>query len=138
MKIVVYDSCALIAYINHEKGWDMVHKFLRSTKLLHHVHWVNWCEFLYDLKKRNYTAKEIETITDKLTPVLYVERFAPETYVEEVARIKKLGRIAFGDACGLAYAIQENAKLFLTCDRKEIQPHTDSGALSVKVEFIRE
>ena len=144
----VLDSSAMIAYLNKEKGGDIIKIWVEAGDVALYVHAINLCEVFYDaLRDKSHAAAERAIAILKADGI--IERndmdgafWRDIAYLINARRTqspppdnpKLKPRLALGDACGRALARRLNDE-FVTADRTEIEPLQNAGL--VKVAFIR-
>jgi len=136
---LVYDSSAMLAYLQGEEGGDMVRDLLEDADVPHFAHAVNLCEVHYDFLRR---APDLwaQAALDELRLQGIVERTdMDQEFRRSIAFLitdarTEGGRLALGDAFGLALARRLDAD-FVTADRHELEPLAEKGI--ARITFIR-
>lgn len=113
MKGYVFDSYALIALFEEEKGADTVEEVIREVAMGESEGWmsiINWGEVYYTTFKEHGEKKALEAIRwiDR-TPIVLVD--AGRELTQEAARLKAKYPIAYADCFALALAKMKNASL---------------------------
>ncbi len=124
------DACALIAYLNNEKGGDVVQRILREAALgksLICMHKINFLEAYYD-HKRNPAApkKDFYEIIDGY-PIRLVDNLDKGIF-NQIVFLKSNFRISLADSFVLATAITHNATI-ITSDHHEMDVVEKSGLI---------
>ncbi len=118
-KKLVLDSYALIAYLEGEKGADIVQQALEDSEkgkcqLLMSI--INWGEVYYSMHraKGEKVAEECVTVIDQLPIAFFgVDR----NIAYEASKLKAKHSIAFGDCFAASLAIQNECKV-ITGDKE--------------------
>ena len=113
MKRYVFDSYALIALFEEEKGADTVEEVIREVAMGESMGWmsiINWGEVYYATFREHGEKKALEAIRwiDR-TPIVLVD--ANRELTLEAARLKAKYPIAYADCFALALAKLKNAAL---------------------------
>jgi len=136
--IYVFDSCAVIAWINNEPGASIVESIIR-TSLLNpdtscYMHSLNFCEVFYDAIKRKGEPQATSLIAD-LRALEIIERndFDSPLWME-VGRLKARYRASLADLCAVALT-KRLAGTLLTSDHHELDAL--NAARICPIQFIR-
>lgn len=111
MKKYVFDSYALIAFLEDEPGAETVESALREVvtqKARGYLSIINWGEVFYTVMREQgeETAEEVVRILGRY-PFIVVD--AGHALTKTAARLKGRYRIAYADCFAAALAIQHNA-----------------------------
>jgi PIN domain nuclease of toxin-antitoxin system len=49
---VIFDACALIAFLRHEQGAEVIRQIFRDNQNTCYVHVINLCEVFYDFRRQ--------------------------------------------------------------------------------------
>jgi len=136
MTTCVLDACALIALLRNEPGGGAVRSLLADDECRCFIHAVNLCEVYYDCL-RNYDEAKADQMLDDLAicGLLLRDDMDAELW-KKAGHLKARGRIALADAFAVALAEREHSTL-VTSDHHEFDPLLASGALPIRVRFIR-
>jgi PIN domain nuclease of toxin-antitoxin system len=134
--IYVLDSSAMIAYLNHENGAEIVKGLIQDPGATCLAHGLNLCEVYYDAHRHSGEAAA-ESVVAELAAEGVIERsdLDPDFW-RTVGRMKSddLRRISLADACGVVLT-QRAAGHFVTSDHHELDRVASAGACSIL--FIR-
>lgn len=134
----VYDSSAMLAFLNEESGADVVARLL-ATDAAHHAHAVNLCEVFYGFL-RDSEAKAQDALADLKALDIEERGDMDGAFWRDVAslvaqfRDGKGRRLALGDAFGVALARRLGAD-FVTADKGELEAVAAAGV--ARIIFIR-
>ena len=117
----VLDACALIAFINEERGADNVENVLREAFAGNaevFMNKLNVYEVYYGIYRDEgqHKADEVYSLIRKL-PVNIVDTFADPVF-KEAAKLKSKYRLSVADSIALGEAIYRDA-LFVSADHHE-------------------
>lgn len=133
MQTIILDACALIAYMRQEKGADLVHKELTSSKTRPLIHAVNLYEVYYNTyRQQPGLAHLLPEFAKKIG--IEVVQFIDHRLMEEATTLKIVYRMSLADSLALGLTRKLNATL-LTADRHEFEEIAKEGL--VKIKFIR-
>lgn len=141
------DSSAMVAYLRHEPGAQVVAELLQSDETIY-AHAINLCEVLYDFLRHLPLEKAEEAIAVLKADGIIERNDMDAAFWRDVAtliaerrtqpthpsRPNEKPRLALGDACGLALARRLGGD-FVTSDRAEMEPVQNTGLANVI--FIR-
>jgi len=131
---VVFDACALIAFLRGEPGSEVVEALLVERRGQCHAHAINLCEVYYDFLRASGEATAQQAVADLLTAgVLPDETLSPALW-QAAGRWKVRHRVSLADAFALALAAMLDAEL-VTSDHHELDPIAASN--EARVRFIR-
>jgi PIN domain nuclease of toxin-antitoxin system len=128
---LVFDACALIAYLRDEAGADSVEELLVDTNNQCLVHAINLCELYYDFIR---AASEIEAqtaVADCIALGLTPRRDMDPTLWQEAARLKARGRLSLADCFAIALTQRVGGEL-VTSDHREFDPIATAGICPVR------
>lgn len=136
MKInnIIFDACALIAFLNNEAGTDIVESILIDGKNKCFVHAVNLCEVFYEFLRAGDEALAQSVIDDILLTGLTVREDMDMEFWKQIGRYKVRGRISLADCFCISLAIRLDGEI-ITSDRHEFEEISNKKL--AKVKFIR-
>lgn len=132
---LVYDSNALIAYLEDEPGAAEVEVLLTDRSNVGFIHAINLCEIFYHVHRRHgeQAAQDAYSSIQKLR--LSIREDMDEDFWQATARIKaEYGRASLADCQCIALANRVGAEM-VTSDRHEIEALVEAGVC--KARFIR-
>lgn len=132
--IYVYDSSALLAYLNEEPGGDIVGELLADETITHYIHAINMLEIFYRIARLDDVLVARNAIADLRTTLLQERADLDAAFWEDAATLKADHVVALGDCCGLALARRLGAE-FVTADRGDMK--TATAAKVCKITLIR-
>jgi len=132
---IVYDSNALIAYLEDEPGAESVDALLSDDSANGFVHSVNLCEVYYHVRRKQ-GEDAADAACDTLKNLgLEVREDLDDDFWKAAGAIKSdYRRVSLADCSCIALANRLDARM-LTCDRHEIQSLAEAKVC--KVEFVR-
>jgi predicted nucleic acid-binding protein len=112
--IHVFDACALIAYINNEKGADIVDGLLEKAangEITILMHKLNFLEVYYYIQKKFNESAALKFYEDiKISPIKLNTEITDNILIR-AGRLKSMYKISLADSIGLAEAIINNGSL---------------------------
>ena len=130
----VLDACAVIAYLRHEQGAELVRDLLGEEPPACMIHAVNFCEVYYD-SIRCESEAAARTVVQELRSIgLAVREDMDEAFWQQIGRYKAAHRMALADAFAVALADRVDADV-VTSDRREFEPLAARNVCRVR--FIR-
>ena len=124
---LVYDACALIAYLEDEPGADDVDALLADGSNTGFVHAINLCEVFYHVRRLHGEDAALVAYAGILNLGLSVREDMDEGLWQHAARLKAdFHRISLADCICVALANRVDG-LIVTCDRHEIEPLVAAG-----------
>jgi len=132
---LVYDSNALIAYLEDEPGAAEVEVLLADRSNVGFIHAINLCEIFYHVRRRHgeQAAQDAYSSIQKLR--LGIREDMDADFWQATARIKaEYGRVSLADCQCITLANRVGAEM-VTSDRHEIEALVEAGVC--KVRFIR-
>ena len=132
---LVYDSSALVAYLEDEPGADEVEALLAERSNVGFIHAINLCEIFYHVRRKHgeQAAQEAYAAIQRLR--LSIREDMDEDFWQSVARIKAdSARVSLADCQCVTLANRVNAEM-VTSDRHEIEALAKAGVCRVR--FIR-
>lgn len=124
-KNYLLDACAVLAYLNEEKGADIVSELIdraRHNEITLNMNAVNLIEVYYNrLRKAGFELAD--TIIQEIyntSPISVIEELSPDI-VRETAYFKSTGKMSFADSILIATAKCTGATV-VTCDHVELNP----------------
>jgi len=118
------DACAVLAYLDDEKGANIVSEIIeqaRQKEILLNINAANLIEVYYD-RVRTAGQKLADTIVKEIydtSPISIIETLTP-AMVKEAAYFKSTGKMSFADSILLATAKCTSATI-VTCDYAELE-----------------
>lgn len=137
--IFVFDSSAMLAYLNDESGADIIEQLLADANAKKYAHAVNLCEVFYDFLRSGDPATAENAAAD-LKRLGIIEcndmdaAFWRDIAILIAAHRRGNRRLALGDAFGVALARRLNAD-FVTADRGELEAVESAG--TCRIRFVR-
>lgn len=131
---LVFDACALIAFLRGEAGADLVEDLLTAEGNLCMAHAINLCEVFYDFLRASDESTALEALDDLDTIDLLTRDDMSRPFWTQVGRYKATRRLSLADCFAVALANQEDAVL-VTTDHNEFDPIAQDGVC--RVLFIR-
>ena len=130
MSSLVYDTSAILAYLQLERGWEIVNAALMGAGYMSDV---NLGELVAKLAEAGMSRNEIEETIDRLN-LTFVAFDSESAYLTGLLRpaTKSIG-LSLGDRACLALGIQQRSPV-LTADRAWRRVPLD---VDVQIEFIR-
>ena len=120
--IHVFDACALIAYVNNEKGADVVEDLLQKAvndEITILMHKVNFLEVYYYILKKYDEKAAFKLLEDiKVSPIKFNAEITDNILIK-AGKLKSQYKMSLADSIGLAEAIINNG-FFVTADHHEI------------------
>ena len=117
MSKCVLDVCSLIAFLNDEKGADIVEFVLNNE--ISFIHPVNLYEVFYDYKKRNNDSKMHKLFYNKIIELPFkIDYNMNYSLLNEASYFKVNYNISLADSFALALSKVHNASL-VTSDHHE-------------------
>ena len=113
MKSYVFDSYAILAFLENEAGADTVEKALREVmarKALGFLSIINWGEVFY-IVMREQGESAAEQVVKSLEHFPFTLVPADQPLTKAAARLKGKYRIAYADCFAAALAMQQKAVL---------------------------
>jgi predicted nucleic acid-binding protein len=133
--VLIFDSCALIAFLENEPGADLVRELLQEPANRRLLHAVNACEVYYDVYRRGNTddADTLETLFAEYG--LELIDSLPSDLWQIAGKLKaEWRRVSLADCFALALTIREGGTL-VTSDHHELDPIAKAGVCPIR--FIR-
>ena len=119
------DACAILAFLNDEKGADVVSSLIDRAKhdeVILSMNAANLIEVYYD-RIRVVGAEDADDIIRKIyenSPITIIEILSPDI-IREASYIKSSGKMSFADTILVATARCTGATI-VTCDHVELEP----------------
>jgi uncharacterized protein with PIN domain len=131
----VFDSTAMIAFLQAESGADVVAALLSEADVTSIAHAVNVCELFYDACRRTGEEGAQETVRQIVAAGVAVSTLLDDAFWQDVGRLKvNPGRLSLADCFALALARRLGAEL-VTADHHEFDPIVPLGLCPIR--FIR-
>jgi predicted nucleic acid-binding protein len=129
----VLDACAIIAYLRHEEGAEVVWSILNGEDRCL-VHAINLCEVYYDALRVG-GVEAAENVTDDLFAAgVDVREDMDRAFWAQAGRYKSVFGIALADCFALALVTRVGGAL-VSSDHREFDRVSEEGACAVR--FIR-
>ncbi len=130
MNKYVLDACSLIAFLNDEKGAEVVEMILNNDICL--IHSVNLYEVFYDYKKRNFDSEMHKIFYNKIIELPFkIDNDMNYSLLNEASYFKVNYDISLADSFALALAKINNANL-VTSDHHEFDEIDEKGEIAFK------
>ena len=126
--IYVFDACALIAYLNDERGSEVIYDMLKkatNNEVEIHINIINLLEVHYANIRELGREQAVEILRKVLSAKIHVVAVISDNIFSEAARLKATYKIALADCIGLSTAIELSGK-FVTSDHLELDQITNS------------
>jgi predicted nucleic acid-binding protein len=133
--LYVFDSSAVIAFLQREPGAEVVAEILKEPRNRCLIHAINVCEVYYDVYRRSSEedASGLEEIL--VTTGLEVVEAIPSPLWQTAGKLKaEWRRISLADCIALALALLENGTV-LTSDHHELDQIAEASICPIR--FIR-
>jgi PIN domain nuclease of toxin-antitoxin system len=131
---LVYDSCALIAYLEDEPGAEEMETLLSDGSNTGFVHAINLCEIFYHVRRTHGEDAAQAAYGAILKLRLSIREDMDEGLWQHAARLKAdYRRVSLAD-CICASLADRVVGQMVTCDRHEIEALVATGAC--KATFI--
>lgn len=134
-ELYIFDSCAVIAYLRHEPGAEIVAEILKDSRKRCLIHAVNACEVYYDIYR--HSGEEDASALEEIlaTAGITLVETLPSPLWRIAGGLKaKWRRVSLADCLALALALLERGTV-LTCDHKELDPIAQAAVCPIR--FIR-
>jgi PIN domain nuclease of toxin-antitoxin system len=128
---LVFDACALIAYLRDETGAEVVESLLLSSRNTCLVHAINLCEVYYDFLRAADKATAQSAISDLMATGLIRREDIDSAFCQEVGKLKANHRLSLADCFAIALSNRMQAEL-VSSDHHEFEPVANSGICSIK------
>lgn len=127
------DACAVLAFLNGEKGADIVKELFAKAshnEIILSINSANLIEVYYDRIRKVGAAEADEIIREiyDTFPVFVIETLNQDI-VYEAAYFKTAEKMSFADSILVATAKCTNA-IVITCDHVELKPVEQQGQIS--------
>ena len=123
---MVFDACALIAFLNDEPGADFVAEVLQVVAVVEMAA-INLLEIAYDAVRRTGQSHAARDVLETVRQLPISIRWDIDDEVVEIAaRFKARFRISLADSVALAVAVVCDAPL-VTCDHHEFDAIESAG-----------
>jgi predicted nucleic acid-binding protein len=133
--LYVFDSSAVIAFLQREPGAEVVAEILKVPQSRCLIHAINVCEVYYDVYRRGSEedAAGLEEIL--ITTGLTLVEAIPSPHWQTAGKLKaQWRRISLADCIALALALLENGTV-LTSDHHELDQIAEAAICPIR--FIR-
>jgi uncharacterized protein with PIN domain len=134
-RLYVFDSCAVIAFLQREPGAEVVAETLKDPQSRCLIHAINVCEVYYDLFRRG-GEKDASALEEVLaTTGIEMVEIIPSTLWRAAGKLKaEWRRVSLADCLAVALALLENGTL-LTSDHHELDQLAQAAICPIR--FIR-
>jgi predicted nucleic acid-binding protein len=119
--ILVFDVCALIAYLRNEAGAEAVEELLIDSENQCMVHAVNLCELYYDFLRATNETEAHTAIADLDAIGLLVREDMDAAFWQAAGKLKARGRLSLADCFAVALTNRVGGEL-VTSDHREFDP----------------
>lgn len=130
---LVFDACALIAFLKLETGADTVRTLISEEETCL-VHAVNLCEVYYYMARKTDETTALAAIGDIESLGLKISEELSGRFWQRAGQLKIRHALPLGDSFALALALWEDAEL-VTSDHGDFDPIAQQGICSIR--FIR-
>lgn len=133
--LYVFDSCAVIAFLQSEPGAEVVAEILKNSRARCLIHAVNACEVYYDIYRRG--GEQDASALEEILATIGIELLEtiPSTLWQTAGKLKAgWGRVSLADCLALALAVLEDGT-FLTSDHHELDRFAQAAICPIQ--FIR-
>ncbi|HEY7711135.1 MAG TPA: PIN domain-containing protein [Candidatus Entotheonella sp.] len=120
------DAYAVIAYLRHETGADVLNEIIEQPTSLLAMHVCNLGEVYYDLFRSDGLAVAQMAWSNTLALPFELRRDSDDEFIQRVGIIKVEERVCFADAFALALAERLNLPL-ITTDHHEFDAVEQKG-----------
>jgi predicted nucleic acid-binding protein len=120
------DACAVIAYLRHEAGAEVLKEIIERPTTFLAMHVCNLGEVYYDFSRDDGLTTAQTAWTNILALPLALRRDADDGFIQRVGIIKVEERISFADAFALALAERLRIPL-ITTDHHEFDAVEQKG-----------
>ena len=125
---LVYDACALIAYLEDEPGADDVEALLSDGPNTGFAHSINLCEVFYHIRRLHGDEAALGAYDVILGLGVRIWEHMDTSLWQHAARLKAhYRRVSLADCICVALANRVDGQI-VTCDRREIEPLVAAGA----------
>jgi len=131
---IIFDACALIAFLNNEPGTEIVEAMLIDEKNKCFVHAVNLCEVFYEFLRAEDENLAQSVINDILLAGITVREDMDTEFWKQIGRYKVKGRISLADCFCISLAGRLDGEI-ITSDRHEFEEISKRNI--AKIKFIR-
>ena len=139
---LVFDACALTAYLKQERGGDLVESMLRNPANQCMAHGVNVCEVFYLALAAVGEKRAQKAVDDLVADGLIIDNTFDDTLWRQVARLKTENVLLDADGYGppladcfcIAFAQRIGGEI-ITSDHDDFDPVQTNGICDVT--FIR-
>lgn len=132
---VIFDACALIAFLKFEQGANVVRQILRDNQNICCVHAINLCEVFYDFRRQSGESDAQEAIQGLLSIGLIAYNDMDDLFWQQAGRHKaELRRVSLADCFCIALA-QRLGGFIVTADHHEFDAIAERNIVPIK--FIR-
>ena len=133
--LYVFDSCAVIAFLQREPGAEIVADIVREPRNRCLIHAVNACEVYYDIYRRSGEADASALQEILATTGIELVETIPANLWQTAGRLKaEWRRISLADCLAIALALVEKGTV-LTSDHHELDPIAQAAICPIR--FIR-
>jgi uncharacterized protein with PIN domain len=134
-RLYVFDACAVVAFLQHEPGAEVVAEILKDARNRCIIHAVNACEVYYDIYRR--AGEEDASALEEILATAGIELVdtIPAALWRIAGKLKAEWRkVSLADCFALALGILENGSV-LSSDHHELD--RIAQAAICPIQFIR-
>ena len=132
---LVFDSCALIAYLHNENGADVTESLLQDNSNICYVHSINLCEVYYEARRRGGEDTAQIAISALRQAGIQSREDMDDEIWQSAGQIKAdFRRVSLADCFCVALGNRLDAEV-ITADRHEMEAL--ANAKVCKINFIR-
>ena len=132
---VIFDACALIAFLRHEQGAEVVRQIFRDNQNTFYAHAINLCEVFYDFRRQSGESVAQQAIQKLLSVGLIARNDMDNHFWQQAGRYKaELRRVSLADCFCITLA-QRLDGFVVTSDHHEFDAVAEKSIVPVK--FIR-
>ena len=121
-EIYVLDACAFIAFLDDEKGANIIVDLIQKAddmKIEIFMHRVNFLEVFYHTSRKHGIERAFLLFRAIYTyPINLISGLSNNVFLE-AGRLKSMYKLSIADSIGLALSIIQNGR-FVTCDHHEM------------------
>ena len=132
---LIFDACALIAYLKDETGAETVETLLLDKSNSKYAHAINLCEVFYDFRRQSGESAAQQAIQQLLSIGLITRNDMNDNFWQQAGRYKaELRRVSIADCFCIALAHRLDG-FVVTADHHEFDVVAEKSIVPVK--FIR-
>lgn len=132
---LVFDACAMIAYLRGEPGADIVENYLLNDQDEYITHAINVCEVYYDFLSASDEATAKSVVKDLRAAGIRINKIITTSFWQEAGKYKgTLHRVSLADCFAIALTNRLGGTL-VTSDHHEFDPIAQQNICPIA--FIR-